>query len=236
MVFNSYHAPILEEEFDPSYYESFQHIPGTGDFGVYTDYDGTEVQINGMGLIPYFMWNATDGMYSNVFYGANFIDYVGYVGDKMTMIRPINGENYDSYIFSQYFDLAVNGAPGADDTTLAAIDAIGAIPERVTYEDKAIVEAARAAYSKIATTEQQALVHNYADLISAEQRIIALTPTDEPTEEPKETANMDWLLWVVIGIGVAAVGVVACLEYCKDHPRKRRVKTEVSDEDQTNEA
>ena len=52
VVFQSFDAPILEEEFDPTYYESFEHIPGTGDFGTYTDYDGTEVQINGIGLNP----------------------------------------------------------------------------------------------------------------------------------------------------------------------------------------
>ena len=91
---------------------------------------GNEVQITGIGLIPYYMWNSTDGLYSNVFYGANFIDYVGYVENKLTMIRPINGKFYDSYIYGQYFDLAINGAPGADDTTLAAIAAIAAIKQK----------------------------------------------------------------------------------------------------------
>ena len=179
VVFGSYHAPILEEEFDAAYYESFEHIPGAGDYGTYTDYDGSEVQINGMGMLPYYMWNISDGMYSNVFYGANFVDYVGYVEDKLTMVRPANGEGYDSYIYGQYFDMIIDGAQAADKTTVAAINAIKALPERVSYEDKALVEAARAAYTKIATTMQQALVFNYADLISAEQRITALTPAEE---------------------------------------------------------
>ena len=190
VVFGSYYAPILEEEFDGSYYESFTHVPGTGDFGSYTDYDGNEIQITGTGMLPYYMWNATDGLYSNVFYGANFVDYVGYVEDKLTMVRPVNGEGYGSYIYGQYFDMVIDGAQAADKVTLAAIAAIDAIPERVTYEDRAIVEAARAAYTRIATTMQQAQVTNYADLISAEQRITALTPTEEgageetaPTEE-----------------------------------------------------
>ncbi len=117
--------------------------------------------------------------YSNVFYGANFVDYVGSVEDKLTMVRPVNGEGYDSYIYGQYFDMAIDGAQAADKTTLAAINAIKALPERVGYEDKALVEAARAAYTKIATTMQQAQVFNYADLISAEQRITALTPAEE---------------------------------------------------------
>ena len=63
--------------------------------------------------------------------------------------------------------------------TLAAIAAIKNIPAKVSYEDRHLVEAAREAYNKIATTLQQALVTNYADLISAEQRIVALTPTEE---------------------------------------------------------
>ena len=186
VVFGSYHAPILEEEFDAAYYESFEHIPGSGDYGEYTDYDGTDVKITGMGMLPYYMWNVSDGMYSNVYYGANFVDYVGYVEDKLTMVRPINGEGYDSYIYGQYFDMAIDGAHAADKVSVAAINAIKAIPERVGYEDKALVEAARAAYTKIATTMQQALVFNYADLISAEQRITALTPSEEGEEETAE--------------------------------------------------
>ena len=211
--FGSYKAPILEEEFDPSYYESMDHMPGTGDFGTYMDYDGNEVQINGMGLLPYYMWNATDGMYSNVYYGANFVDYVGYVKNKLTMVRPVNGKYYDSYIMSQYFDRSFDGAAGADDVTLAAINAIKAIPERVSYADKAIVEAARAAYNKIATLEQQALVTNYSDLVTAEQRIISLTPTvDEPIAEDEKSTNMTWLAWVIIGLGAAGVAGAVVVE------------------------
>lgn len=223
IVFTSYHAPILEEEFDASYYQSLEHIPGSGDFGTYTDYNGNEVQINGMGLVPYFMWNATGEMYSNVFYGANFVDYVGYVENKLIMVRPVNGQNYNSYIFDQYFDLRINGATGADDVTLAAIAAINAIPERVTYEHKAIVEAARAAYSKIATTEQQALVTNYSKLITAEQRIIALTPEAEVPVEPETVAKADtpWLAWVVMALGILGVGGALVWEYLREKKKKQ---------------
>ena len=233
--FGSYEAPILEEEYDPSYYESMDHVPGTGDFGTYTDYDGNEVQINGMGLIPYYMWNATDGLYSNVFYGANFVDYVGYVTDKLTMIRPVNGKYYDSYIMGQYFDRSFNGAAGADDVTLSAIAAIKEIPERVSFEDKAIVEAARAAYGKIATTEQQALVTNYADLVSAEQRITALTPTEEVVEEqevPKKAMN--GLAWIVIGLGAVGVAAVVAVETLKGpKPEKKRRRPAFRTEEET---
>ena len=119
VVFRSNHAPILEEAFDAAYYESFEHIPGTGDYGSYADYDGADMQINGMGMLPYYMWNVREGMYSNVFYGANFVDYVGYVEDKLTMVRPVNGEGYDSYIYGQYFDMAIDGVQAAYETETA---------------------------------------------------------------------------------------------------------------------
>ncbi len=209
VVFNSYDAPILEEEFDPTYYESFEHLPGSGDYGSYTDYDGNEVQIESMGMLPYFMWNVTGGMYSNVYYGANFVDYVGYVTDKLMLVRPENGQHYDSFIMGQYFDLTLNGASAADDVTLEAIDAINQIPERVVYEHKAIVEAARAAYNKIATIGQQALVTNYDKLLQAEQRILALTPeeTPDPVEEEK-TTPWGLIIGIIAGVVVLVGGGV----------------------------
>ncbi len=231
VVFRSFNAPTLEEEFDPTYYESLQHIPGTGEFGTYPDYDGTEVTITGMGLIPYFMWNSTDGLYHNVFYGANFLDYVGYVENKLTMVRPANGRNYDSYIYGQYFDLTVDGASAADDVTLAAIAAINAIPDRVSYEERAIVENARSLYSRIATTEQQALVTNYAELVSAEQRITALTPTEEPPAEqiPDET-EANGTLGLLAGLGsLLLIGGGATL-FAGRKPKKKEAAPEVPEE------
>ena len=179
VIFGSYNAPILEEEFDYTYYDSFENLPGIGDYGTYTNYEGEEVPIVGTGVVPYYMWNITDGMYFDMYYGANFVDYVGKVENKLAMIRPVNGKGYDSFIYGNYFDLTLDGPAAPDDAAVAAIKAIDAIPERVTYDDRALVEAARAAYSKVATILQQALVTNYADLISAEQRIIALTPVEE---------------------------------------------------------
>ena len=218
VVFGSYYAPILEEEFDPAYYEALENIPGTGEFGEYTDYDGQQVIVNGMGLLPYYMWNATDGMYSNVFYGANFVDYVGKVENKLIMVRPANGEQYDSFVLDQYFDVTIDGAKAPDDSAVAAINAIKNIPEKVSYDHKDIVEAARAAYEKIATLEQKALVSNYADLVSAEQRVAALDPNAQPegeeptqepvTEEPKNGALGGVILCVVVGVVLLACGVV----------------------------
>ena len=189
VVFGSQTAPVLEEEFDSTYYESLEHIPGSGDYGTYTDYDGREITIEPMGMVPYYMWNVTGGMYHNAYYGANFVDYVGYVTDKLTMVRPVNGVGYDTFIMGQYFDMVIDGPAAPDQTTLTAIKAIKAIPEKVGYNDADLVEAARAAYTKIATIQQQALVTNYADLISAEQRIIALTPAEEGEVAEGETVE-----------------------------------------------
>ncbi|MBP3936748.1 MAG: leucine-rich repeat protein [Clostridia bacterium] len=203
VIFESYRAPILEEEFDPTYYETFTHLPGTGDYGTYTDYDGNEVQINGTGFLPWYMWNSTDGLYSNVFYGAHFKDYVGYVEQKIAMIRPKNGIQYDSFVYGQYFDLTLDGGTAPDLITMAAIRAIKKIPERVQYKDKPLVDAARTAYNKIATIEQQSLVFNYADLISAEQRITALTP--KPEEQQQEEQKPDFTKQIVASILLAVI-------------------------------
>ncbi len=243
VVFGSYYAPILEEEFDPSYYETLEHIPGTGEFGEYTDYDGEQVIVNGMSLLPYYMWNATDGMYSNIFYGASFVDYLGYVEDKLVMVRPANGEQYDSFVLSQYFDTVIDGAKAPDDNAVAAINAIKAIPEKVSYEQKDIVEAARAAYEKIATLEQKALVTNYADLVSAEQRVAALDPNAQPAEgeentdetsaeEPKNGVMGGVMVCVLVVVGLLACGVANFLR-----GRKHKAAAPVAEaEEMTEEA
>ena len=205
VVFQCFDAPILEEEYDPTYYDSLEHIPGSGDYGTYTDYDGTEVQIEPMGLIPYFMWNVSGGMYSNVFYGANFVDYVGYVEEKLMMVRPVNGEHYDSFIMNQYFDFTLEGPAAPDDVALAAIRAIKAIPERVTLDDRGLVEAARAAYDKIATIAQQALVTNYADLVTAEQRIKALAAEAEVPVVAEPEDNPILMIVLIVALVVLVV-------------------------------
>lgn len=208
VIFGSYNVPIFEEEFDPAYYDSLEHIPGSGDYGTYTDYNGNEVAINGMGLVPYFMWNATGSMYSNIFYGANFVDYVGYVEEKLIMVHPVNGVGYDSYICDMYFDYRIEGPAAPDKITVAAINAIKLIPERVTFEDKAIVEAARAAYNKIATLEQMALVTNYSELVSAEQRIAALAPETDDADTATEGSGAGGVIAVILIAIVAFIGFI----------------------------
>lgn len=230
VIFGSYNAPNFEEEFDPTYYETFDHIPGSGVYGEYTDYDGTNVVINGMGIIPYYMWNVADSMYSNVFYGANFVDYVGCVENKLTMVRPVNGVGYDSFICDQYFDLRIDGPAAPDDVAVEAINAIKAIPERVVYDDKPLVDAARAAYDKVATTEQMALVFNYADLVSAEQRIKALTPTEDDktgTDEQKEPEKKGGTVVTILVLLVLAIVLIAI--YKKNKEKIQKVTKPVTD-------
>ena len=213
VVFTSYDAPILEEEFDSTYFESYKNLPGSGKgYGTYTDFDGKEVEIKPLGVIPYFMWNVY-GAYSNVFYGANFVDYIGHVDSKLTMVRPSNGEHYETFIFNQYFDLVIDGDVAADDATLAAIAAINQIPERVELTHEAIVAAARAAYNKIATLDQQALVENYGKLLSAEQRIAALKAAQQTGEEPapvEPSAPVNvWMIVAIVALVLLAAAGVA---------------------------
>ena len=139
------------------------------------------------------MWNATDTP-AVIYYGASFADYIGHVDRTLTMVYPVNGVGYDSFIYGNYFALTVEGAAAADDTTLAAIDAIASIPENVTLANRATVEAARAAYDRITSFEQRALVHNLSVLEAAEQRIKDLeyiANGDGETEKPEEEVTPD---------------------------------------------
>ena len=221
VVFGSHRVPNFEEEFDPAYYGSFENIPGSGDFGTYTDYDGNEVQITGLGIVPFFMWNATGEMYSNVFYGATFVNYVGKVENKLTMVRPVNGVGYDSFICNQYFDLTIDGPAAPDDSAVDAINAIKAIPKRVTYEDKALVDSARNAYEKIATIQQQALVENYSELVSAEQRIKALDPAAQKKDEShiEKNSKSNALVWILV-LAAIAIFVVSAILLIKKFKRQ----------------
>ncbi len=213
--FSSYEAPILEEEYDEVYWNTFENIPATGEFD-FSDVNGEIVTINGLGIVPYFMWNVSD-LPSNGYYGANFINYIGHIDNKIAMIAPSNGQHYDSFIFSQYFSTVIPGATAADDNTLAAIAAISKLPEakKVTLADKAMIEEARALYNKILTNDQKALV-NIELLTQAEKRIETLelisNPTvDAPTvEEPvtQEPTDNTTVITIVI-IAVIFIGGIA---------------------------
>lgn len=204
VTFSSYNAPILEEEYDALYHQSGDNIPATGDYSFY-DSEGNEIKKTALGIINYYMWNAADTPYST-YYGANFVDYIGHIESPITMVRPVNGNHYDSFIFAQYFDTVIDGSAAADATTLAAIAAIDAIPENVTLADKALVEAARTAYDKISTMEQKALVYNLDKLTAAERRIADLEAlagegTTAPEEQqPPKGVSVTAVLSVALGV------------------------------------
>ncbi len=236
VTFTSYNAPILEEEFDYNYFASFENIPATGDY-TFTNASGGEVIYSGLGIVPFFMWNAADTPYT-VYYGANFIDYIGHIDTPITMVYPANGKNYDSFIFANYFDTVVLGAAAADDITLGAIALIDKLPETVSLNDRADVEAARAAYDAISTIEQRALVTNYQKLTEAEARIEKLLTLETPenTEPPVSGGDeTQWDLTTIIIValtGVLALSVVVIIIVDSIiTSKKRKAKTEGEEKD-----
>ena len=218
--FASYEAPILEEEYDYSYWMSAENLPATGEY-VYTDYTGKTKIYQGLEIVPYFMWNATDTP-SVIYYGANFADYIGHVDQNMVMVRPVNGVSYDSFIFGKYFALSVDGAAAADATTLAAIAAINALPDNITLAHKELVLAARAAYDKVTSDTQRGLVTNYEKLRKAEQKISDLEyiqnqdatgNPDDTGANPAKTVTIQ-LVWVIVVLSALAVSVAAAVVFC----------------------
>ena len=238
VTFTSYDAPILEEEYDMMYFASGDHISATGAYTMYTPDGLSTVTKEGLGIVPYFMWNATDTP-TTVYYGANFVNYIGHVTSKLTMVAPSNGQNYNSFIFTQYFDTVIDGAPAADAITLEAIAAINRLPETVSLSDRELVEAARAAYDRISTLEQRSLVTEYAKLTQAEKRISDLlylengdTPADtEPVtpDKPKLDLNMAsvalLLLAVVAGI-MTVMAIVFAILLSKQSKAKKEAENE----------
>ncbi|MBO5439847.1 MAG: leucine-rich repeat protein [Clostridia bacterium] len=227
--FSSYNAPILEEEYDYNYYASMENLPASGDYD-FTDVNGDPIVIPGLGITQYFMYNVT-GDPTNIYYGANFVDYIGKVENKLVMIRPANGKNYSSFIFGQYFNVVIDGDIAPDDITLEAISAINNLPEKVALSDKALVELARALYNKIVTNEQKSIVDEnglYAKLTAAEKRISDLeflqnednkpqepdnnTGNDNNNEEPtKEKLPTGAIVAIVILSVVAVASVAGCV-------------------------
>ena len=245
VVFQSYYSPILEEEYDYYYYAAAENFAGTGEYDVYNT-AGELIYVDGLEIVPYFVWNASS-MPSNFYYGANFKNYIGRVENKMLMIAPANGEGYDSFIYSQYFTETLAGADAPDKTTTAAIKAIENLPEpkNITLAHKDLVIAARAAYDKIATDRQRALVTEYQKLTQAEKRISDLealnqgegdNTTDEPTEgeAPDLTLVLSIVFGVLAAVAVAAAATFAVLYFkgrgCCDSKANADAKAEKSDE------
>ncbi len=237
VVFESYEAPVLEEEFDQALYDAFENIPCVGEYEFTysedTDGDGkldtqTPVFYQGLGMIPYYMWNISSTKYNNIYYGANFVDHIGHVNENnrsyanmgnLIMVAPSNGVYYDSFILSQYFGSYISGSVAADDITLAAMAAINALPERVTLEDEPLVIAARAAYNKISSVEQQALVTEHLQkLVNAENLIKAYknagaTTSPDTNDDATNEKDPTKIALIVLAIieAVEIIGVAAAL-------------------------
>ncbi|MBR6727011.1 MAG: leucine-rich repeat protein, partial [Clostridia bacterium] len=253
VAFTSYEAPILEEEYDYSYWLSAENLPATGEYQYEDAYTGETLVYEGLGIVPYFMWNATDTP-AVIYYGATFSDYIGHVSNTIVMVKPSNGLYYDSFIYDQYFALTMGGAPAADQTTLDAIAAIDALPDNITLAHKELVAAARAAYAKISSKTLQDLVYNYTKLSKAEDKIKNLeyiqneqqqTPeqpdqgaTDEaipPVEEGTDGKTVAIIvLSILLGLVVAAVAVFCVLFFLKKGPfnydKTPKEKTPAEDE------
>ncbi len=182
VVFSSYNAPSLEEEYDESYI-SFDSIPYTGSV-----MDNAGNRYEGLGISPYYMWNATSA-FNNYYFGANFVDYIGKVNKSIVMVKPANGQNYDSFILAQYFNTSVNGVYAATDATKAVIALIDALPSNIRLEHAAQIEAARKAYNSIISLEQQSLVSNYSKLQNAEAMIEYLNSRVESDVKPPQDSS-----------------------------------------------
>ena len=185
------------------------------------------------------MWNAADVPYV-IYYGASFIDYIGHIENPITMVYPSNGKNYDSFIFGQYFDTVILGASAADDITLEAISLIDKLPETVSLDDRAAVEAARAAYDAISTLEQRALVTNYSKLTEAEDRIEKLLTLENPEETTPPTAPEDpkldpttiiiIILTALLAAAVVTIIIVDCVRLGKKAKAESEKEGENNDE------
>ena len=209
VIFTSYEAPVLEEEFDSAYYECFQYFPSVGKYE-FTDYYGNLIVYEGIEIVPYYMWNVSDGKYSNVYYGANFVNQIGHSEPKLVMVRPTNGLYYETFIYSQYFSTVVDGSVAPQDATLEAIEAINKIPSAITLSDEALVILARELYDKAAAIDdQKALIENYTKLVSAESTILALKSLEAPSQTP-DTPNNDVVVGDVEKTNVGAIILIVC--------------------------
>jgi hypothetical protein len=167
------------------------------------------------------MWNVADGKYSNVYYGANFVNQIGHGKPNLVMVRPTNGLYYETFIYSQYFTTVVDGAVAKQDATLEAIEAINRIPAEVTLADDAIVISARELYDKAsAIDDQKALIENYTTLVSAESTILALKSLEVPSEpapdEPSDVVdekdtNVGAIVLIVAASVIGAVIVIIAI-------------------------
>ena len=188
VIFKSYEAPILEEQLDVAYYNSYDNIIGGGTYKVPLN-NGDILTKTGLGIVEYYMWNVPSGMYYDVLFGANFINHIGHIERQLVMVRPSNGVGYETFTYQQYFDRVADGALSATDETLAAIAAIAQLPKTIRLSHEPLVIAAREAYNKVTTKDQQAMITEYATLVSAENKIARLKAEQDAGNKPSEPTN-----------------------------------------------
>lgn len=206
VIFTSIAAPYLEEEYD-SNYASQNNIPFSG------YYYGSM----GLGISKYYIWNI-DSHKNNFYYGANFVNYVGKVDRYITMVKPANGNNYDSFIFAQYFKTIVSGAYAPTENTKNVIALIDALPEYIRLSDEEAVLAARKAYDDLGLASQQSLVSNYEKLTSAEATLEYLKYNNKSDDSSSSDSTINQnsnqaTLVIIIILAVLLVAGVAALLY-----------------------
>ncbi len=207
VVFKSYEAPILEEEFDTSYL-TYANLPIPGYFV------NQNSVFEGLGISDYYMWQVTS-RFNNFYMGANFVDYIGHMSEKIVMVKPANGLNYDTFIFAQYFGTTIEGDNAMTDDTKKVVDLINAIPNEIGLSDEDAIVTARAAYDKIISVEQQALVDNYSKLTDAEMQLaylksrFELSEPDIPSTPDKTENSVNITVWVVVIGVICLVNIVA---------------------------
>lgn len=195
VIFKSYNAPILEEEYDP-YYVNSDNLPMSS------------LGYEGLGISDYYMWNASSP--NNFYFGANFVGNIGKFTPSLVMVSPANGTGYNTFIFEKYFNTFALGDNAATDATLRVIAMIEALNSSITLDDEAAVAAVRRAYDALPGLEQQALVSNYSKLTNAESTIEYLKLRNQQPEiptEPEEVSTVNAL--GIAGFTVAGVLLVA---------------------------
>ena len=234
VVFKSYYAPILEEQFEITHFMDLNNIPALPSAGAYSD----DYNMYGLGIIPYFMWGVASTP-SNFFYGANFVDYIGICKGDVEMVRPVNGVYYDTFIYGQYFNDVQDGAAAPDKITTAAIEAIMKLAGvRVSLQHEQLVIDARAAYDKITSELQRSLVSETivdgssltAILSAAERRIEALKSVenvipeeDDEVTDSTETGEISVTVAIIVTVTLLVVGVATVvIIYLNDKKRKEQ--------------
>ncbi len=220
VIFLGYEAPILEEEYNTSHL-TYENLPHTGYLAEY----------EGLGIAPYYMWNVTSN-FNNFYYGANFVNYIGHLDHKLVMVRPANGQNYETFIMSQYFGTVVEGQPAATAVTLNVIAMIEALPNpiEVTLADKAAIEAARAAYENLPSEEQKSLVHNISKLTDAETILDSYDVEEEKPVAPKPTKPKKGCKSAVDGVSVCVMTMGLAAMFAAKKGNLKRVKKNDADD------